>query len=98
MTTLEAVSIGRILTPGQHPGRQIEDLGPRELAQVMVAIQRRGRRGTGSQTAGRFTEPPQQDGEQLEVVQHRHCDVEDWMTVKNQYHSVNIVLRYRIHL
>jgi len=40
MTTLESVSISRILAPGQQPGRQIEDLGPRELAQVMVAIQR----------------------------------------------------------
>ena len=40
MTTLEAVAIDRILAPGQRSGRQIEDLGPRELAQVMVAIQR----------------------------------------------------------
>src|ERR1700761_4417744 len=40
MTTLEAVAIDRILAPGQRSGRQIEDLGPRQLAQVMVAIQR----------------------------------------------------------
>lgn len=41
MTTLEAVAIERILSPGEHPrGRQAEDLGPREIAQVMVAIQR----------------------------------------------------------
>jgi hypothetical protein len=40
MTTLEAVSIDRILAPGQHPGRQVEDLGAREIARVMVAIQR----------------------------------------------------------
>ena len=39
MTTLEAVSIDRILAPGQHSGRRVEDLGPRQLAQVMVAIQ-----------------------------------------------------------
>lgn len=39
MTTLEAVSIDRILAPGQHSGRQVEDLGPREIARVMVAIQ-----------------------------------------------------------
>jgi len=40
MTTLEAVSIDRILAPVQHSGRQVEDLGPREIARVMVAIQR----------------------------------------------------------
>jgi hypothetical protein len=40
MTTLEAITIDRILAPGQRSGRQIEDLGARELAQVMVAIQR----------------------------------------------------------
>jgi hypothetical protein len=40
MTTLEAVSIDRILAPSQHPGRQVEDLGAREIAHVMVAIQR----------------------------------------------------------
>ncbi len=41
MTTLEAVSIERILAPGQPmPGRQVEDLGPSEIARVMVAIQR----------------------------------------------------------
>jgi hypothetical protein len=39
MTALEAVSIDRILAPGQHSGRQVEDLGPREIARVMVAIQ-----------------------------------------------------------
>ena len=41
MTTLEAVSIERILSPGQPvPGRQAEDLTPQEIARVMVAIQR----------------------------------------------------------
>ena len=40
MTTLEAVSIDRILAPGQHSGRQVEDLGSHEIARVMVAIQR----------------------------------------------------------
>ena len=41
MTTLEAVSIGEILAPGVRPaGRQVEDLGPAEIARVMVAIQR----------------------------------------------------------
>jgi hypothetical protein len=41
VTTLEAVAIERILSPGGQPrGRQAEDLGPREIAQVMVAIQR----------------------------------------------------------
>lgn len=41
MTTLEAVSINQILAPGDRaPGRQVEDLGPREIARVMVAIQR----------------------------------------------------------
>jgi hypothetical protein len=41
VTTLEAVAIERILSPGeQSNGRQVEDLGPREIAQVMVAIQR----------------------------------------------------------
>ena len=40
MTTLEAVSIERILRPGEPvPGRQVEDLGPNEIARVMVAIQ-----------------------------------------------------------
>ena len=40
MTTLEAVSIERILSPGQvAQGRQVEDLGPEEIARVMVAIQ-----------------------------------------------------------
>lgn len=40
MTTLEAVAIERILSPGQQPGgRQVEDLGPAEIARVMVAIQ-----------------------------------------------------------
>lgn len=41
MTTLEAVSIERILSPGQQAaGRQAEDLSPQEVARVMVAIQR----------------------------------------------------------
>ena len=41
MTTLEAVSIERILAPGERlPGRQAEDLDAREIARVMVAIQR----------------------------------------------------------
>ncbi len=41
MTTLEAVSIERILSPGEAlPGRQVEELGPRDIARVMVAIQR----------------------------------------------------------
>ena len=41
MTTLEAVSIERILSPGQvASGRQAEDLDSREIARVMVAIQR----------------------------------------------------------
>jgi hypothetical protein len=41
VTTLEAVSIGEILAPGARPaGRQVEDLGPAEIARVMVAIQR----------------------------------------------------------
>lgn len=41
MTTLEAVSIDRILSPGeQSGGRQAEDLSPQEVARVMVAIQR----------------------------------------------------------
>jgi len=41
MTTLEAVSIERILSPGQQvAGRQAEDLSPQEIARVMVAIQR----------------------------------------------------------
>ena len=40
MTALEAVSIDRILSPGQQMSRrQVEDLGPREIARVMVAIQ-----------------------------------------------------------
>jgi hypothetical protein len=40
MTTLEAVSIERILSPGQvMAGRQVEELGPNEIARVMVAIQ-----------------------------------------------------------
>src|ERR1017187_9078837 len=40
MTTLEAVSLERILSPGQvAAGRQVEDLGPNEIARVMVAIQ-----------------------------------------------------------
>ena len=41
MTTLEAVSIERILSPGQvAQGRQAEDLSAPEIARVMVAIQR----------------------------------------------------------
>lgn len=41
MTTLEAVAIERILSPGQQAaGRQAEDLTPAEIARVMVAIQR----------------------------------------------------------
>ena len=41
MTTLEAVAIERILSPGQQvAGRQAEDLTPQEVARVMVAIQR----------------------------------------------------------
>ena len=41
MTTLEAISIDRILSPGERaPGRQAEDLDAREIARVMVAIQR----------------------------------------------------------
>lgn len=41
MTTLEAVSIERILAPGEPvPGRRAEDLSPQEIARVMVAIQR----------------------------------------------------------
>ena len=41
MTTLEAVAIERILSPGQQAaGRQAEDLTPQEIARVMVAIQR----------------------------------------------------------
>ena len=41
MTTLEAVTIGQILAPrAQAEGRQVEDLGPHEIARVMVAIQR----------------------------------------------------------
>ena len=42
MTTLEATSIEEILQPSavHSPGRQVEDLGPREIARVMVAIQR----------------------------------------------------------
>ena len=41
MTTLEAVSIERILSPGEVArGRQAEDLTPQEIARVMVAIQR----------------------------------------------------------
>ena len=41
MTTLEAVSIDRILSPESRvPGRQAEDLDAREIARVMVAIQR----------------------------------------------------------
>lgn len=41
MTTLEAVSIDRILSPAQQSaGRQAEDLSPQEVARVMVAIQR----------------------------------------------------------
>lgn len=41
MTTLEAVAIERILSPGEQPGgRQAEDLSPQEIARVMVAIQR----------------------------------------------------------
>lgn len=40
MTTLEAVSIERILSPGEVArGRQVEDLDSREIARVMVAIQ-----------------------------------------------------------
>ncbi len=40
MTTLEAVSIEQILTPGQVvSGRQVEDLSTREIARVMVVIQ-----------------------------------------------------------
>jgi hypothetical protein len=41
VTTLEAVAIERILSPGQEAaGRQAEDLSPQEVARVMVAIQR----------------------------------------------------------
>ena len=42
MTTLEAASIEQILQPSavRSPGRQLEDLGPREIARIMVAIQR----------------------------------------------------------
>lgn len=41
MTTLEAVSIERILSPGEvMQGRQAEDLSSQEIARVMVAIQR----------------------------------------------------------
>ena len=41
MTTLEAVSIEQILSPGQvAQGRQAEDLSAQEIARVMVAIQR----------------------------------------------------------
>lgn len=41
MTTLEAVAIERILSPGEVArGRQVEDLDSREIARVMVAIQR----------------------------------------------------------
>lgn len=41
MTTLEAVSIERILNPGEVArGRQAEDLSAQEIARVMVAIQR----------------------------------------------------------
>jgi hypothetical protein len=41
VTTLEAVTIGQILAPrAQAEGRQVEDLGPHEIARVMVAIQR----------------------------------------------------------
>ncbi len=41
MTTLEAVSIERILSPAEvAQGRQAEDLSPQEVARVMVAIQR----------------------------------------------------------
>ena len=41
MTTLEAVSIERILSPGEPiAGRQAEDLSAQEIARVMVAIQR----------------------------------------------------------
>ena len=41
MTTLEAVAIERILSPGQQAaGRQAEDLTAQEIARVMVAIQR----------------------------------------------------------
>jgi len=40
MTTLEAVSIERILSPREvAEGRQIEDLSTRDLSRVMVAIQ-----------------------------------------------------------
>ena len=41
MTTLEAVSIERILSPAEvAQGRRAEDLSPQEIARVMVAIQR----------------------------------------------------------
>jgi hypothetical protein len=41
VTTLEAVSIERILAPGERvQGRQAEDLSAQEIARVMVAIQR----------------------------------------------------------
>jgi hypothetical protein len=41
MTTLEAVSIERILSPGEvERGRRVEDLEARDIARVMVAIQR----------------------------------------------------------
>ena len=41
MTTLEAVSIERILSPREvAQGRQVEELDSHEIARVMVAIQR----------------------------------------------------------
>jgi hypothetical protein len=41
VTTLEAVSIERILSPAEvAQGRQAEDLSPQEISRVMVAIQR----------------------------------------------------------
>jgi hypothetical protein len=41
VTTLEAVSIDRILSPESRvPGRQADDLSAQEIARVMVAIQR----------------------------------------------------------
>lgn len=39
MTTLEAVSIEQILNGDTGSGRQIENLAPKEIARVMVAIQ-----------------------------------------------------------
>jgi hypothetical protein len=41
VTALEGVTLEKVLQGTLHPpGRQIEDLGPEEIARVMVAIQR----------------------------------------------------------